>query len=72
MKNTYEITICDVDPAILARNVVLFTLIQRLSATSNTAEQDDNMKAICNFFYHLYVSDRDLGVLQDHAENLLY
>ncbi len=57
--------------ALLARNVLLFTLVERLSTTAKPAELDEQMKAVWDIFYHLYIPDADLGILQDHAERLL-
>ncbi|KAI9713338.1 MAG: hypothetical protein M1812_006697 [Candelaria pacifica] len=57
----FDITCCDLEPAVLARNVILFTLIA-----------DKKLPAdIWNIFYHFFIPDRSLKVLHDQVEKLL-
>ncbi len=58
---TFDITCCDLEPAVLARNVILFTLI------TDGALQED----VWNIFYHLFLPDSSLGVLHDQVGKLL-
>lgn len=55
---------------LLARNIVLLTLIEGLSVKSNPSELNEKMKAIWNIFYHFYIPGSDLSLLQDHARGL--
>ncbi|KAI9867364.1 MAG: hypothetical protein M1813_008922 [Trichoglossum hirsutum] len=68
----FDFTCCDLDPAVLARNVILFALImdrdQGDRSPSTSAERDE---AIWNIFYHLYISEGDLKLLQDNASRLV-
>ncbi|KAI5830259.1 hypothetical protein K523DRAFT_416042 [Schizophyllum commune Tattone D] len=59
----YDITCCDVEPAILARNVLLFTLLADTDKGSDTA--------IWEIFYHLRISGPSLALLQRHCFKLL-
>ncbi|KAG8686978.1 hypothetical protein FRC09_013811, partial [Ceratobasidium sp. 395] len=55
-----DITCCDLEPAVLARNIILFTL----------AEDDVPSNAIWDIFYHFKLSDHTSGVLANHARKL--
>uniref|UniRef100_D8PPJ1 MYND-type domain-containing protein n=1 Tax=Schizophyllum commune (strain H4-8 / FGSC 9210) TaxID=578458 RepID=D8PPJ1_SCHCM len=59
----YDITCCDVEPAILARNVLLFTLLADTDQGSDTT--------IWEIFYHLRISGPSLALLQRHCFKLL-
>ncbi|KAL1730978.1 hypothetical protein EV714DRAFT_236376 [Schizophyllum commune] len=59
----YDITCCDVEPAILTRNVLLFTLLAETDKGSDTA--------IWEIFYHLRISGSSLALLQRHCFKLL-
>lgn len=45
-------------------------LIDRLSITAKSDELDERMNAIWNIFYHLYIPERDLRLLQEHAQTI--
>lgn len=60
-KRALSFTCCDIEPAVLARNVVLFTLIIRGYPSSE----------IWDLFYHFYVPVRTLSILRTHAAGLL-
>ncbi|KAF8417644.1 hypothetical protein EV426DRAFT_554772 [Tirmania nivea] len=62
-KLRYDFTCCDVEPAVLARNVLLFTLI------ADNENGKDNLQ-IWNIFYHLYLDKQSLSLLQHQAEKL--
>ena len=53
---------CDIEPAILARNIVLFTRL-----TKNRIADSD----IWNIFNHFYIPQRMLGVFRAHVDNFL-
>lgn len=60
-KRTLDFTCCDIEPAILARNVVLFTLIIEQASAAELWE----------LFYHFYVTGKSLITLRDQATRLL-
>ena len=60
-KRTISFTCCDIEPAILARNVVLLTLI-----TSGRPSTE-----LWDLFYHFYVPRGTLSVLRTHAAALV-
>ncbi|KAL8898885.1 MAG: hypothetical protein Q9207_006480 [Kuettlingeria erythrocarpa] len=65
----YHFTCCDLEPAILARNVVLLTLIaenQLRSTVGNTNNQNT-----WNLFYHMLIPATDLEILREHCAKLL-
>ncbi|KAJ1303001.1 hypothetical protein OPQ81_011203 [Rhizoctonia solani] len=62
-----DITCCDIEPAVLARNVLLFSLL----------DQNENVDRVWDIFYHFKINDRALQIitshsqaLYDHAENI--
>ncbi|KAI9835783.1 MAG: hypothetical protein M1837_003667 [Sclerophora amabilis] len=64
----FDFTCCDMDPAVLARNVVLFSLI---ADYSEGADLSTHAAAIWNIFYHFYIPQDDLRLLQSQAKKLL-
>lgn len=60
-KRSLSFTCCDVEPAVLARNVVLFTLISRGCPSTE----------LWDLFYHFYVSAETLSILRTHASSLV-
>ena len=60
-KRTISFTCCDIEPAILARNVVLLTLI-----TSGCPSTE-----LWDLFYHFYVPAATLSILRSHAATLV-
>lgn len=60
-KRTVTFTCCDIEPAVLARNVVLFTLI--------TSERPNS--ELWDLFYHFYVPAASLSILHTHATGLV-
>lgn len=59
-----DITCCDIEPAIIARNILLYTLI--LDDT-----KEDNWKRIWNIYYHWKLDATSLKRLEDQTEKLL-
>ncbi|KAG9119096.1 hypothetical protein FRC07_006062, partial [Ceratobasidium sp. 392] len=56
-----DITCCDLEPAILARNIVLFTLLNDgISPTT-----------VWDIFYHLKLTEHVASILSGHARNLV-
>ena len=53
-----------------ARNVVLLTLIEMLPHAIEKSELDEKLKSIWNIFYHIYIPETNLGLLQEHAKRL--
>ena len=60
-KRTLSFTCCDIEPAVLARNIVLFTLIAQARPSTE----------IWDLFYHFYVPAETLSVLRTHAASLV-
>lgn len=60
-KRTVSFTCCDIEPAILARNVVLLTLITR----------GRQITELWDLFYHFYVPPEFLSILRTHAADLV-
>ena len=60
-KRTVSFTCCDIEPAVLARNVVLFTLITK----------GHRITELWDLFYHFYVPAETLSVLRTHAAGLV-
>ncbi|KAI9774114.1 MAG: hypothetical protein M1840_005207 [Geoglossum simile] len=58
----FDITCCDLNPAILARNVFLFTFI---------ADGDCDQDTLWNTFYHFYIPERELHLLLRHSAKLV-
>lgn len=59
------------EPAVLARNVVLFSLIEDKYPAKITSQQDDQVTAIWNLFYHFYIPKSSIEILRTQAELLL-
>ncbi|KAI9652422.1 MAG: hypothetical protein M1831_006831, partial [Alyxoria varia] len=57
----YDFTCCDFQPAVIARNILLLTLL--LDHHYNDS--------LWNLYYHVYVSFDDLQTLNDHARKLV-
>ncbi|KAK0207079.1 hypothetical protein DFS33DRAFT_1486591 [Desarmillaria ectypa] len=57
-----DVTCCDIEPAILARNILLFTLLVDARA--------DNVE-IWNIFYHFYLDDASIQRLWDQCGTLV-
>ena len=60
-KRTINFTCCDIEPAVLARNIVLFTLIAQECPSTD----------IWDLFYHFYIPAETLSILRTHAAGLV-
>ncbi|KAL9133715.1 MAG: hypothetical protein Q9175_005104, partial [Cornicularia normoerica] len=60
-QRTVSFTCCDIEPAILARNVVLFTLITKGRPSTE----------LWDLFYHFFVPAESLNTLRTHAAGLV-
>ncbi|CAE6464709.1 unnamed protein product [Rhizoctonia solani] len=56
-----DITCCDIEPAILARNILLFTLL----------EDDVPSNHIWDVFYHFKIGDHAFGLIKSQSRKLL-
>ncbi|KAJ3557710.1 hypothetical protein NM688_g1321 [Phlebia brevispora] len=59
----YDITCCDIEPAILARNILLFTLVIGEEYITNNAQ-------IWNIFYHFFLDDKSNALLISQSRKL--
>ncbi|KAK4122017.1 hypothetical protein N657DRAFT_576867 [Parathielavia appendiculata] len=59
-----DITACDVDEHVIARNILLFTLL--LDNHKNVSSRQ-----IWNIYYHFYLDDPDIQLVGSHAESLV-
>ncbi|KIY46162.1 hypothetical protein FISHEDRAFT_66605 [Fistulina hepatica ATCC 64428] len=57
-----DFTCCDFDPGVIARNVLLLTMIIDNKLSSNS---------MWNIFYHMRIDDGDLRALVDHCRKLI-
>ncbi|KAB5591552.1 MYND finger protein [Ceratobasidium theobromae] len=55
-----DITCCDLEPAVLARNILLFALL----------EDNEPADAVWNIFYHFRIDNRSLDILIRHSRQL--
>lgn len=60
-QRTVSFTCCDIEPAILARNVILFTLITKGRPSTE----------LWDLFYHFFVPAESLNTLRTHAADLV-
>ncbi|EAS32822.3 uncharacterized protein CIMG_03846 [Coccidioides immitis RS] len=58
-----DITCCDIEAEIIARNIILFTLII-------DDVKSENIKRIWDIYYHFQVDDDSLGLLREQASRL--
>uniref|UniRef100_D8PPJ7 DUF4470 domain-containing protein n=1 Tax=Schizophyllum commune (strain H4-8 / FGSC 9210) TaxID=578458 RepID=D8PPJ7_SCHCM len=61
-KREYDVTFCDIEPAVISRNILLFTLI------ADTSSERD--LTLWNIFYHFKISTADLTLLQRQSSKL--
>ncbi|ESZ98325.1 hypothetical protein SBOR_1318 [Sclerotinia borealis F-4128] len=69
----FNFVCCDIDPAILARNILLFSLVvdNATSYDSQSSHDKTRIRAIWNLFYHFLISKEDAKLLRDQSEKLL-
>ncbi|PSK59467.1 biotin [Elsinoe australis] len=70
-KNLQEYTVCDFEPAVLARNIYLFTFLAQHSESIKGGEGARIVSSLWNLYYHFFISEDDLKVLQNHAKVLV-
>ncbi|EKM57486.1 uncharacterized protein PHACADRAFT_170742 [Phanerochaete carnosa HHB-10118-sp] len=62
-KRKLDFTCCDIEPAIVARNILLFTFIA-------DGEYAKRLDAIWNIFYHFFLNDASLALLHSQTDKL--
>ncbi|THH20183.1 hypothetical protein EW146_g1126 [Bondarzewia mesenterica] len=62
MGRSLDLTCCDMDPAVLARNVLLFTMVVDKHPYSTT---------IWNIFFHIYLDEHSYSVLIEQCRKLI-
>ncbi|KAJ7701883.1 hypothetical protein B0H17DRAFT_1004789 [Mycena rosella] len=62
LNRTLDFTCCDMDPAVLARNVILLTLV---------ADNQTSPAIVWNIFFHMRLDAASLAVLVSHCRKLL-
>ena len=71
-KRRLSFTCCDFEPAVLARNVVLFSLISDTYPVAEAVRQGhESCKVVWNLFYHMFIPQSSLDVLRKQATKLL-
>ncbi|CAE6441890.1 unnamed protein product, partial [Rhizoctonia solani] len=55
-----DVTCCDIEPAILARNILLFTLL----------DQNENIDQVWDIFYHFKIDDRASKIITRQSQTL--
>ncbi|KAM6496297.1 hypothetical protein JOM56_009003 [Amanita muscaria] len=63
-----DFTCCDIEPGILARNVLLYSLLSEL------LDDDDSnvtIQKIWNFYYHIFIDDGTLSMLVTQCQRLV-
>jgi len=61
-ERSLDFTCCDIDPAVLARNVILFTMV---------ADREPIIDVVWNIFYNMYLDKRSHQKLVDHCNKLI-
>ncbi|KAF8628200.1 hypothetical protein AX15_004049 [Amanita polypyramis BW_CC] len=62
-----DFTCCDIDPAILARNVLLYTLLTELPSSGT----EEYIQKIWNFYYHFFIDSETLDMVLDQCQLLV-
>ncbi|EUC54478.1 MYND finger protein, partial [Rhizoctonia solani AG-3 Rhs1AP] len=55
-----DVTCCDLEPAVLARNILLFSLL----------DQNENIDRVWDIFYHFKIDDRALNIITRQSQVL--
>ncbi|KEQ99606.1 hypothetical protein AUEXF2481DRAFT_25498 [Aureobasidium subglaciale EXF-2481] len=63
-------TVCDLDPAVLARNIFLLSIVHQHASEIAAGESKSLLLRLWRLYYHFYVTTEDLAFAQDHAEML--
>ncbi|KAK1229256.1 hypothetical protein PQX77_007678 [Marasmius sp. AFHP31] len=59
----YDITCCDIEPAVLARNIILLSFL-----ADETPNKDTQI--LWNIYYHFFLDKTSMGVLRDRCSEL--
>ncbi|KAF2839031.1 hypothetical protein M501DRAFT_756096 [Patellaria atrata CBS 101060] len=74
LASSYNFTCCDKEPAILARNIILLTLIAdgHSNTTTVSSRKHNSVKhsSLWNIFYHVFIPESDLKLLQEQSAKL--
>ncbi|KAF8345638.1 hypothetical protein F5887DRAFT_169977 [Amanita rubescens] len=62
-----DFTCCDIDPAILARNILLYTLL----ADFPPEQDDEYLQKIWNFYYHFFIDKGTLDMILKQCQALV-
>ncbi|GJE85068.1 DUF4470 and zf-MYND domain-containing protein [Phanerochaete sordida] len=62
-KRKLDFTCCDIEPAIIARNIIVLTLVA-------DGAHIDKLQHVWNIFYHFFLDDASLSLLLTQAEKL--
>ncbi|KAI5269360.1 hypothetical protein E4T47_07180 [Aureobasidium subglaciale] len=63
-------TVCDLDSAVLARNIFLLSIVHQHASEIATEESKSLLLRLWRLYYHFYVTTEDLAFVQNHAEKL--
>ncbi|MCJ1483963.1 hypothetical protein MMC06_004131 [Schaereria dolodes] len=68
----FEIITCDSEPAVLARNVVLFTFIlDNIHVGQPSSIVAKQSRILWDLFYHLYIPPAEIDILHNHTSILV-
>ncbi|KAF8693846.1 hypothetical protein RHS03_08335, partial [Rhizoctonia solani] len=56
----FDVTRCDIEPAILARDILLFSLLDR----------DENIDRVWDIFYHFKINNQAMKIIATHSQTL--
>ncbi|THY32287.1 hypothetical protein D6D01_02594 [Aureobasidium pullulans] len=65
----FNFTVCDLNPAVSARNIFLLSAIQTLSLDADDADHD-LLSRLWRIYYHLFITQDDLTFVQQHPGSL--
>lgn len=69
---TINVTACDIDPAILARNVFLLSFLVKCSAAHGASGPGDEiLDTLWSIYYHFFLTAKSTSALQIHALELV-
>ncbi|MCJ1355455.1 MAG: hypothetical protein MMC33_005447 [Icmadophila ericetorum] len=67
---TFNFTCCDHEPAVLARNIVLLTLVAD-QPSNGFSDHPGQLSSLWNIFYHVYIPRSDIITLQKQSRKLM-
>ncbi|THW07839.1 hypothetical protein D6D03_02944 [Aureobasidium pullulans] len=65
----FNFTVCDLNPAVFARNIFLLSAIQTLSLDAGDADYD-LLSRLWRIYYHLFITQDDLTFVKQHVSHL--